>query len=65
MRKFFRNMLRAEAIRKGYRKPSKWVHNQFEIMQIAKYGKTRREINKAKGTHKRSTWKSRINSPSI
>lgn len=54
-----RNALRVEAERMGT-KPSKYVRRMFDKQQVKKYGATVREINQAKGTHKRRTWKSRI-----
>lgn len=59
MRKYVRGMLRREAERKKI-KPSKWVNREFDRIQIKKYGIEQREINKAKGTHKKSSWKTRI-----
>ena len=52
-------MLRREAERKKI-KPSKWVAREFDRIQIKKYGIEQREINKAKGTHKKSSWRARI-----
>ena len=57
-RKYVRGMLRREAERKKT-KPSKWVNREFDRIQIKKYGIERREINKAKGTHKKSSWRVR------
>lgn len=59
MRKYVRGMLRREAERKKI-KPSKWVNREFDRIQIKKHGIEQREINKAKGTHKKSSWKTRI-----
>lgn len=58
-RKCRRNMLRAQAERLGV-KPSKYVAREFDKGQVKKYGRERRLINQAKGTHPRRTWKSRI-----
>lgn len=60
MRKIIRSILRSSAEEYGV-KPSKYVHKQFENRQVKKYGLKRREINKAKGTHPKRTWKNRIN----
>ena len=59
MRKYIRNALRAEAERMGVN-PSRYVSRGFDRYQVKKYGETRRRINQAKGTHKRTTWKNRI-----
>ena len=61
-RRFIRSILRAEAERKGIN-PAKYVHWQFDKIQIGKYGIVRRLVNIAKGTHVRSTWHNRINIP--
>ena len=58
-RKYVRGMIRREAERKKI-KPSKWVNREFDRIQIKKYGVEQREINKAKGTNKKSTWRPRI-----
>ena len=58
-RKCFRNMIRILAKRAGL-KPSKAVALEFDKHQVEKYGKPRRRINQAKGTHPRRKWKSRI-----
>ena len=58
-RQLRRNKLRAEAERLGV-KPSRYVAKEFDKAQVKKYGQPRRIINKAKGTHKRRTWKQRI-----
>lgn len=60
-RKIIRNRMRRDAERLGV-KSSKYVNHEFEKHQIAKYGAEIREINKAKGTKKRRTWKLRITS---
>lgn len=52
-------MLRNKARKEGV-KASAYVHNNFEEMQIKKYGEINRLKNKAKGTHPRKNWKSRI-----
>ena len=59
MRKYIRQMLRKRAENAGI-KPSKFVHSRFVNMQVEKYGQKTREINMAKGTHPRRTWKNRI-----
>lgn len=59
MRKYIRKMMKYNAEQQRI-KASKFVHNNFEQLQIKKYTKTRRDINKAKGTHKRRIWKQRI-----
>lgn len=59
MRKYIREIMRNDA-KKQKTKPSKWVRYLFDKKQVKKYGQERRSINKAKGTHKRSTWKQRI-----
>lgn len=59
MRKYIRLMLKNKAEKEGF-KSSTYVHNNFEEMQIKKYGATNRLKNKAKGTHPRKKWKSRI-----
>ncbi len=61
MRKYIRKILRAEAKRKGFR-PSKWVHLEWQRLQVKKCGAKRREINQAKGTQPKSKWRNRINS---
>lgn len=60
-RKIIRNRMRADAERLGV-KSSKYVNHEFEKHQIKKYGAEIREINKAKGTKKRRTWRMRITS---
>lgn len=59
-RKHIRKMLRATAERTGV-KPSLYVRREFDRYQVKKYGEKVRRINQAKGTHKRITWKTRIN----
>ena len=59
MRKYIRKMMKAEAEKMNV-KPSRWVHKSFEKYQIDKYGEITHIKNKAKGTHKRNTWKTRI-----
>ena len=59
MRKYIREMLRNRAEKEGV-KASTYVHDEFERMQVKKYGETKRMKNRAKGTHTRSKWKSRI-----
>ena len=60
MRKYIRKMLRSKAERMRV-KPSRFVGAEFDKIQVKRYGSTRRDVNQAKGTHKRSTWKQRIN----
>ena len=59
MRKYIRSMLRNTAEKEKI-KASKYVHDNFEEMQIKKYGATRRKINEAKGAKPRRKWKNRI-----
>lgn len=59
MRKHIRNQMRKIAEVNGV-KASTFVHNEFDRHQIKEVGATTREINKAKGTHKRRTRKQRI-----
>ena len=58
-RKIIRNGMRREAEFHGA-KASKFVKNEFDRYQIKKVGATVRKLNQAKGTHKRRTWKTRI-----
>ena len=58
-RKIVRNIIRAEGKRLGV-KPSRFLARKFDDIQIKKYGHTVRRINQAKGTHKRNTWRMRI-----
>ena len=58
-RKIIRNGMRRDGELKKV-KPSKWLHFEFERYQNKKYGRTLRKIHEAKGTHKRRTWRSRI-----
>lgn len=59
MRKYIRNALRAEAKRLGV-KASTYVAEGYDRYAVNKYGKARRRINQAKGTHRRRTWRMRI-----
>ena len=59
MRKYIRKMLRAKAERMGV-KASRYVAREFDRRQVKQYGETRRRIAQAIGTHKRKTWRSRI-----
>lgn len=59
MRKYIRKAIRETAGHEG-KKPSKWVREVFNQIQIKKYGVDRRTFNMAKGTHKRSLWFSRF-----
>lgn len=59
MRKYIRKIIRHEAEQEKA-KPSKYVHYEFEKMQIKKYGFKKRLINKAKGTRRRINWKANI-----
>lgn len=58
-RKYIRNMLRGDAERMET-KSSRYVNREFDRYQIKRYGATARKINRAKGTHSRKTWKTRI-----
>jgi len=58
-RKIIRNGLRREAEVKSYR-PSVYVRAIFDHIQRKKFGFRDREINKAKGTKPRRTWRERI-----
>jgi hypothetical protein len=58
-RKHIRSRLRSDAERIGA-KPSRYVNREFDAYQIKKVGSTLRTIHKAKSTHKRKTWRSRI-----
>lgn len=58
-RKLIRNALRVKAERLGV-KPSEYIARRFDRIQIERYGKDRRRINQAKGTHKRRTWGLRV-----
>lgn len=60
MRKYIRYMLRKKAEKMGV-KPSKYVKEEFNLIQIKRYGRRVRRMNQARGTHKRSTWKNRVN----
>ena len=59
MRKYRRMLLRSKANRLQT-KASKFVHKMWERYQVKKYGPTTVAINKAKGTHKQRTWRTRI-----
>ena len=59
MRKIIRSMLRAKAEDMGV-KPSRYVSREFDSYQVKKYGRIRRRICQAIGTHKRKVWRSRI-----
>ena len=59
MRKYIRKLLRSQAENMGA-KASRYVRSEFDRFQIEKYGRDKRRINQAKGTHKRSTWRMRI-----
>lgn len=60
MRKYIRYKLRKKAEDLGV-KASEYVRNEFNKMQIKKYGYLKRKKNQLKGTHKRKTWKNRVN----
>lgn len=60
MRKYRRMVLRMQAANKLKAKPSKFVKKMWERYQIKKYGTSAVAINRARGTHKKSTWKQRI-----
>lgn len=59
MRKYRRAIIRAKAEKRGV-KASKFVKDYFNGIQERKYGKEQRLINKARGTHKKSTWRNRL-----
>ena len=59
MRKYIRSILSSRAKKEDV-KASKYVHNNFEELQIKKYGERRRKINEAKGAKPRRKWKNRI-----
>ena len=59
MRKYIRAMLHGKAEKIGA-KPSKYVNREFDRRQVKKYGVEGREINKAKGTHPKRRWKTRV-----
>lgn len=60
MRKYIRGLLRAKAERESMN-GSRYVKSEFDKIQRKKYGRIGRLINQAKGTHKRNTWKNRVN----
>lgn len=43
-----------------YKRPSKYVRVQWTRYQLSKYPEQRVVANKARGTHKKRTWKERI-----
>ena len=59
MRKYRRMLLRSKA-NKLQTNASKFVRKMWERYQIKKYGHAVVAINKARGTHKKSTWPARI-----
>jgi hypothetical protein len=59
MRKYIRNMIRTEGVRK-HLKPSRWVKACWEQRQHKAYGVEARKFNQAKGTHKKYLWGSRV-----
>ncbi len=59
MRKYIRLILKNKAEKQGI-KASKYVHYKFDEIQVKKYGATKRNINKAKGSKPRRKWKNRI-----
>ena len=59
MRKYIRYRLRVAA-QKANVKPSKHVAYGWDEIQTARYGYTRRMINRAKGTKPKRMWRSRI-----
>ena len=61
MRKYRRMVLRMQAANKLRVKPSKFLRKMWERYQTHKYGATAVAINKARGTHKKRTWKQRVN----
>lgn len=58
MRKYIRNMFRAEA-KKNKTHISRWVAAAWEYYQNGRLGATERKLNQARGTHKKSLWRSR------
>lgn len=60
MRKLLRSKFRSIA-EKIKVKPSRYVSTEFNKYQTKKYGALTRKLNQIKGTHKRKTWKNRIN----
>ena len=60
MRKFKRERIRREAERRGI-KASGYLHGAWDALQKKLVGSGRRGANVARGTHKRNTWKARIN----
>ena len=59
MRKYIRNLFRAEGKRRKAT-VSKWVRAAWDKYQCDKVGAERRKVNKAKGTHTKDLWSSRI-----
>ena len=59
MRKYIRNILRADA-KKEKAKPSRWLRAAWQVHQDKKYGVERRKANQAKGTHPKHLWGSRV-----
>jgi hypothetical protein len=59
MRKYIRNIIRQEAKREKA-KPSRWLKIAFDTRQNKKYGVNKRKANRAKGTHKKNIWRSRV-----
>lgn len=59
MRKHIRYMLREAAKQAGV-KPSKHVAFAWDSIQTARYGRTARRVNQAKGTKPKRTWRQRI-----
>lgn len=64
MRKYRREMLRREAAKKQGVKPSAYVHFAWNLIQNKLVGEETRARNKARGTHKRKTWRARVTAAS-
>ena len=60
MRKYRRMLLRMQAMNKLRAKPSKFLKKMWDRYQVKKYGAATVAINRARGTHKKRTWKERI-----
>ena len=59
-RKIMRNAFREEATKRKYKKPARFVHKAWDMFQQERYGANTRKRNEAKGTHKKRTWKARV-----
>ena len=58
MRKYIRSMFRAEA-KKNKTNISRWVAAAWEYYKNGTVGATERKLCQARGTHKKSLWRSR------